>query len=75
MDVDHAEKPIMTIGDTHVIVGTLTDLMIINDIGGIAATGDPTGTVTGDSAIGTWTTIEAGAAAAARIHTRSCTAL
>jgi hypothetical protein len=66
MDVDHAGKPIMTIGsrDASVTVGTMTDLMIIN--GGIAATGDLTGTVTGDIAIGTWAAIAPGVAAAAR---------
>jgi hypothetical protein len=76
MDVDHAGKPIMTIGtgDASVIVGTLTDL-IINDIGGIAANGDLTGTVTGEIAIGTWPAVEPGVAAAARVRTRSCTAL
>ena len=68
MEVDHAGKPIMTNGtrDASVIVGTMTDLIIINDIGDIAATGDLTGTVTGEIAIGTWAAIEPGVAAAAR---------
>lgn len=49
MDVDHAGTMMMIIGtgDASVIVGTMTDSMIINDVGGIAATGDQTGTVTG----------------------------
>ena len=67
MDVDHAEKPITTIGtgDASVIVGTRTDLMIIDVIGGIAATGELTGTMTGVIAIGT--TVEPGLAAADRV--------
>ena len=68
MDVDHAGKPIMTIGtgEAFLIVETLIDLMIINDIGAITATGDLTATVTGDIAIETGTAIEPGVAAAAR---------
>ena len=68
MDVDHAGKPIMTIGtgDASVIVGTLTDLMIIKDVGGSAATGDQTGTVIGEIGIGRWVVIEPGVAAVAR---------
>jgi hypothetical protein len=68
MNVDHAGKPIMTIGtrDVSVIVGTTTDLMISNDIGGNAATGDLTGTVTGDIAIATGAASEPGVAAAGR---------
>jgi len=65
-DVDHVRK-IMTIGtpDASVIVGTLTDLMNINDAAGIAATGDLTGTMTGEIAIET-AAVEPGVAAAAR---------
>lgn len=68
MDVDHAGKLTMTIGtrDVFVIVGTTADLMIINDVGGIAATGVLAGPVTGEIAIGTWAAIEPGIAAAAR---------
>lgn len=68
MDVDHAGKPIMTFGtgDVSVIVGSMADLMIINEIGGIAATRDLTGTLTGDIAIGTGPAIEPGVAASAR---------
>ena len=67
MDVDHAGEPILTIGtrDGSVTVGTLTGLMIISDIGGIKATGDLTGPVTGDIA-GTWAEMKPGVAAAAR---------
>ena len=68
MAVDHAGKTMMTIGtgDASVIVGTLTDLMIVNGIAGIAATEDPTGTAIGDVAIGTRTAVEPGVAATAR---------
>ena len=52
MDVDHAGTPIMTIGtgDAPVKVGTMTGLMIIIDVGAITATGDLTGTITGEIA-------------------------
>ena len=70
MDVDHVGTPMMTIGtrDASVIVETPTDSVIITDIGGIAATRDLTGTVTGEIATGTGTgtAIEPGVAAAAR---------
>lgn len=76
MDVDQTGTTMMTIGtrDASVIVETLTDLII--DTGGITATGDLTGTVTGDIAIGTvtGTAIEPGLAAAARVCAPSCTA-
>lgn len=69
MDVDHAGEPIMTVGtrETSVIVGTVTDLVITNDIGGIAATGDLIGTVTGEIAVGTWVAIEPIIAAAGKV--------
>lgn len=68
MDVDHAEEPILTTGDrdASVTIGTLTNLVIIRDIGGVTATAILTGTITGDIAIETWTAIEPGVAAAAR---------
>ncbi len=73
MDVDHAGKPIMIVGarEASGIVGTLTDLAIANDIGGITATGDLTGTVTGEIAVGTWVAIEPIVATAGRVPTRS----
>lgn len=66
MDVDHDGTPMMTIGtgDASVIVGMVTDLTIIDDIAGIAATGEMT--VNGDDAIETGAAIEPGVAAAAR---------
>lgn len=68
MDVDHAGTPMMTIGtgDASVIVGTVTDMTIINAVEGIAATGDLTGTATGVIAIGT-RIVEPGLAAAASV--------
>ena len=52
MDVDHAGTPIMTIGtgDAPVAIGMMTELMIIIDVGVITATGDLTGTITGEIA-------------------------
>ena len=65
-DVDHVGT-ITIIGrqDASVIVGTATDLMIINDAAGIGATGDLSGTLTCEIAIGT-SADETGVAAAAR---------
>ena len=64
MDVDHDGTPMMTIGTGDASVGMVTDLTIIDDIAGIAATGEMT--VNGDDAIETGAAIEPGLAAAAR---------
>ena len=69
-DVDHAGKPILTIGtrDTSVMIGTLTDLLIRD--GGITATESLTGRVTGAITIGTRADIKPGVAATAK-HSHS----
>jgi hypothetical protein len=77
MDVDHAGAPILMIrtGDAPVAIGTLTILIIIEDIVGLTATGILTAIVIGDITTETCDDIEPGVGTAANTRRRSCTAL
>lgn len=61
MTIGVGDAPGTTIGrgDAPVTVGTMIVSVIIGDIGGMTATGESTGTVTGNVA-GTWTDVTLG---------------
>lgn len=69
MDVDHAGAPILMIrtGDAPVAIGTLTILIIIEDIVGLTATGILTAIVIGDITTETRDDIEPGVGTAAKL--------